>query len=71
MNRLLIAVFDNETAVNAGLLALHPLHAQRDVTVHTPGVIAKDADGQVSLNAIGGQILRRTRAEVAQEALAV
>ncbi len=71
MNRLLIAVFDNETAANAGLQALHPLHAQGDGTVYATGVIAKDAAGQVSLNAIGGQILQRTRAEVAQEALAV
>lgn len=49
MNKLLIAVFDNETAADTGLQALHQLHAQGDITVYATGVIAKDANGQVSL----------------------
>lgn len=49
MNKLLIAVFDNESAAAAGLQALHQLHAQGDVTVYATGVIAKDANGKVSL----------------------
>ena len=49
MNKLLIAVFDNETAASTGLQALHKLHAQGDVTVYATGVIAKDVNGQVSL----------------------
>jgi uncharacterized membrane protein len=49
MNKLLIAVYDNETAADTGLQALHQLHVQGDVTVYATGVIAKDADGQVSL----------------------
>ena len=49
MNKLLIAVFDNETAAAAGLQALHKLHTQGDVTVYATGVIAKDANGKVSV----------------------
>ncbi|WP_291010682.1 DUF1269 domain-containing protein [Hydrogenophaga sp.] len=49
MNKLLIAVFDNETAANTGLQALHKLHAQGEITVYATGVIAKDANGKVSL----------------------
>lgn len=49
MNKLLIAIFDNETAANTGLQALHQLHAQGEITVYATGVIAKDANGQVSL----------------------
>lgn len=49
MNKLLIAVFDSETAAQAGLRTLHKLHTQGDITVYATGVIAKDADGQVSL----------------------
>lgn len=49
MNKLLIAVFDNETAADAGLQDLHRLHTQGDVTVYATGVIAKDASGKVSV----------------------
>lgn len=49
MNKLLIAVFDNEAAANTGHQALHKLHAQGEITVYATAVIAKDANGQVSL----------------------
>ncbi|MEO8300032.1 MAG: DUF1269 domain-containing protein [Burkholderiales bacterium] len=49
MNKLLVAIFDNETAADAGLQALHKLHAQGDITVYATGVIAKDANGKVSV----------------------
>lgn len=49
MNKLLFAVFDNETAADAGLQALHKLHAQGDITVFATGVVAKDTAGKVSV----------------------
>ena len=49
MNKLLIAVFNNEAAAAVGLQALHKLHTQGDVTVYATGVIGKDANGKVSL----------------------
>ena len=47
MNKMLIAVFDDESAADAGLQALHRLHAEGDITLYASGVIAKDAKGVV------------------------
>jgi uncharacterized membrane protein len=49
MNKLLVAVFDNETAADAGLQALHKLHAEGDITLYATGVLVKDAKGVVSV----------------------
>ena len=49
MNKLLVAVFDNETAADAGLNALRTLHAAGDITLYATGVIARDAKGVVSV----------------------
>ena len=49
MNKLLIAVFGNETAADAGLQALHTLHAEGEITLYASGVIAKDAKGAISV----------------------
>ena len=49
MNKMLIAIFDNETAANEGLHALRELHAAGDITLYASGVIAKDAFGKVSV----------------------
>jgi len=49
MNKMLVAVFDTEQAANAGLQALHKLHAQGDITLYACGVLAKDADGRASV----------------------
>jgi uncharacterized membrane protein len=47
MNKMLIAVFDNETAADAGMHALRQLHTEGDITLYATGVIAKDAFGKV------------------------
>ncbi|MBP6765436.1 MAG: DUF1269 domain-containing protein, partial [Rubrivivax sp.] len=47
MNKLLVAVFDNETAADAGLNALRNLHAAGDITLYATGVLVKDAHGAV------------------------
>jgi uncharacterized membrane protein len=49
MNKLLVAVFDNETAADAGLGALRALHAAGDITLYATGVLARDAKGIVSV----------------------
>lgn len=49
MNKLLIAVFDNELAADTGLNALRSLHAAGDITLYATGVIAKDAKGELGI----------------------
>jgi uncharacterized membrane protein len=49
MNKLLVAVFDTETAADAGLNALRALHAAGDITLYATGVLARDAKGAVSV----------------------
>ena len=55
MNKMLIAIFDNETAADAGMQALRRLHADGDITLYASGVIAKDAAGKVSVKEAAGQ----------------
>jgi len=47
MNKLLVAIFDNETAADAGLNALRTLHAAGDITLYASGVLASDAKGVI------------------------
>ena len=49
MNKLLVAFFDSETAAEAGLQALRALHAAGDLTLYATGVLARDAQGAVSV----------------------
>lgn len=49
MNRMLVAVFDTEVAAEAGSRALRHLDSEGDITLYALGVIAKDANGNVSL----------------------
>jgi uncharacterized membrane protein len=49
MNKLLVTIFDNESAAGAGLQALRKLHTDGDITLYAVGVIAKDAQGEVSV----------------------
>lgn len=49
MNKLLVAIFDNETAANAGLNALRALHASGEISLYAHGVMAKDAQGGLSI----------------------
>jgi uncharacterized membrane protein len=49
MNKLLIAVFNDETAANSGLNALRSLHTAGDITLYATGVLSKDAKGKVSV----------------------
>jgi uncharacterized membrane protein len=49
MNKMLVAIFDTESAADAGLHALRRLHSEGDITLYATGVIAKDASGLVSV----------------------
>lgn len=49
MNKLLVAIFDNETAANSGLNALRNVHDAGDITLFATAVLAKDAKGLVSV----------------------
>ena len=49
MNKMLVSIFDNEAAADAGLQALHKLHADGDITLYATGVLVKDAMGKVSV----------------------
>jgi uncharacterized membrane protein len=49
MNKLLVAVFGNETAADAGLKALRILHSAGDISLYAIGVLAKDVNGVVSI----------------------
>jgi uncharacterized membrane protein len=47
MNKLLVAIFDTETAADDGLNALRSLHATGDISLYATGVLTRDADGHV------------------------
>jgi uncharacterized membrane protein len=49
MNRILVAIFNDEKSANAGLQALHRLHGSGDITLYAANVVAKDAKGVVSV----------------------
>ena len=49
MNKMLVAVFDTESAAFEGLSALKDLHRGGDITLYSSAVIAKDKNGKVEL----------------------
>ena len=49
MNKMLVAIFDNEMDADAGLQALRKLHAEGDITLYATGVMVKDDQGVVSV----------------------
>jgi len=49
MNKLLVAIFDNEAAADAGLNALRTLHTNADITLYATGVLTKNGQGVVSV----------------------
>ena len=49
MNKMLVAVFDNEVAADAGLRALRKLHADGEITLYAAAVMVKDAKGGVTV----------------------
>jgi uncharacterized membrane protein len=52
MNKMLVVIFDNEKAAEAGSRALKQLHTEGEITLYAMGVIAKDADGKASIKEV-------------------
>ena len=50
MNKMLLAVFDNEAAAFEGLKALKDLHESGDITLYSWAVVARDKAGKIELN---------------------
>jgi uncharacterized membrane protein len=48
-DKMIVAVFDNEKRAYEGVTALKGLHAEGSITVYASAVIAKDADGKVTV----------------------
>ena len=55
MNRMLIVVFDSETAAETATRALRELHSVGSITLYAMGVIASDSEGRLSLKAESDQ----------------
>jgi len=49
VNKLLVAIFDNEPAADAGLNALRALHDAGDITLYATGVLSRGAHGALSV----------------------
>lgn len=49
MNKMLVAVFDTESAAYEGLSALKDLHRDGDITLYASAVVSKDPTGAVSV----------------------
>lgn len=49
MNKMLVAVFENETTAYEGLSALKELHSNSDITLYATAVINKDEKGKLEL----------------------
>jgi uncharacterized membrane protein len=55
MNKMLVAVFDNENNAFKGLSALKDLHQQGDISLYATAVVSKNEKGQLSLNTAADQ----------------
>jgi uncharacterized membrane protein len=49
MDKMLVVVFDTETAAYEGLSALEDLHREGAVAVYSTAVVVKDASGAVNM----------------------
>ena len=55
MNKMLVAVFDNENKAFEGLNALKDLHKKGDITLYATAVVSKDERGELHLNTAADQ----------------
>ena len=61
MNKMLVAVFDTESAAYKGLTALKGLHVHGDISLYATAVIVKDASGAVSVKQMADKGLTAPR----------
>jgi uncharacterized membrane protein len=69
MDRMLVAVFDNESNAYEGLRALHELDADATIAVYAAAVVAKDFDGLAAVKKHGDPGLMGTATGIAVGAL--
>jgi uncharacterized membrane protein len=50
MNKMLVAVFENENKAFEGVSALKDLHRKGDITLYATAVVSKDEKGEIHLN---------------------
>jgi uncharacterized membrane protein len=55
MDKMLVVVFDDESKAYEGVKALRELHAEASLTLYATAVIAKDAQGKVSVKQAADQ----------------
>jgi uncharacterized membrane protein len=55
MNKMLVAVFDSETAASEGLGGLRELHKDGDITLYATTVLTKDKAGKVTIKQAADQ----------------
>jgi len=60
MEKMLVAVFDNEPRTYEGSRALNQLDAEGSITIHAESIIKKNADGTVSVTQAEGNFPVRT-----------
>ena len=54
-DKMIVVVFDNEKKAYEGSKALKDLHAEGSITLYASAVIAKDADGKVTVKQAADQ----------------
>ena len=65
MSKMLVVVFDQESQAFEGSRALAALHREGSITAYAGAIVARDADGRVSVNpAQGGNSTSRYRGRV-------
>ena len=52
MNKMLVVVFNNEEAADAGRHALRKLHDEGDITLYATAVVVRDSGGKVSVKEV-------------------
>ncbi|HEX3165255.1 MAG TPA: hypothetical protein VHQ93_03290, partial [Chitinophagaceae bacterium] len=55
MNKMLVAVFDNENKAFEGLSSLKDLHKKGDITLYATAVVSKSEKGELRLDTAADQ----------------
>lgn len=60
MNKILVAIFNDEESAYEGLSALKDLHRDHDISIYSTAVISKAADGTISVKQVADEGARGT-----------
>ena len=61
-DKMMVVIFDDEKKAYEGIKALKDLHAEGSITLYASAVIAKEADGKLTVKAGGRAAARSGRA---------